>query len=194
MEKIKLLLFRMKCIGWIPLYYSLYLSNNFKLIMREMHIWQEKLVVKRFKYDILSFIHLMAELEEFRSLVAFRSNFPIPFKQKLYFYTKNDQIDEGLILHHGFSTVVFADRIGKNCQIWQNVTIGRNGRTNNCPHIGENVKIHSHSVIVGDITIGDNVTIGASCVVTKNVPSNCTVVGNPAKIIKLNGKKVSIKL
>lgn len=193
MEKINLLLFRIKCICWIPLYYMLHFSKNFKLIMREMHIWQEILVVKKFKNDLLSFIHLMAELEEFRSLVAFRSGYLIPFKQKIYFFTKEKYLNEGMIIHHGYSTVIFAERIGKNFQVWQNVTIGRNGKGKS-PILGNNIKVHAHSIIIGEIEIGNNVIIGAGSVVTKSVPSNCTIVGNPARIIKLNGEKVDIKL
>lgn len=56
------------------------------------------------------------------------------------------------------------------------------------------VTVGCGAVIVGDILIGDNVTIGANSVVLKNVPSNCTVVGNPARIVRLNGEKVNIKL
>ena len=193
MGTINLLIFRLKCLAWIPLYYSLHFSKNFKLIMREMHLWQSTLTVKQFKYDLLSFIHLMAELEEFRSLVALRSGFPIPFKQKMYFFTKSHNIDEGLFIHHGFSTVIFAEKMGKNCQIWHGVTIGRN-RKDRCPRIGNYVKIYANNVVVGDIDIGDNVIIGAGSVVTKNVPSNCTVVGNPARIIKKDGKRVDEKL
>lgn len=44
------------------------------------------------------------------------------------------------------------------------------------------------------VMIGDNVKIGANCVVLKDVPDNATVVGNPARIINLNGKKVDIPL
>jgi len=49
--------------------------------------------------------------------------------------------------------------------------------------IGNNVRIGSNSTIL-PVTIGDNVIIGAGCVVTKNIPNNCTVVGNPGVIIK----------
>ena len=41
-----------------------------------------------------------------------------------------------------------------------------------------------HVAIIGDITIGNNVTIGAGAVVVKDVPDNAVVVGNPARIIK----------
>lgn len=48
--------------------------------------------------------------------------------------------------------------------------------------------------ILGDIIIGDNVTIAPNSVVFKNVPSNCVVAGNPAIIIKKDGQKVNIPL
>lgn len=48
--------------------------------------------------------------------------------------------------------------------------------------------------MLGGITIGDNVNIGANCVLVKDVPSNCTVIGNPAIIVKQNGKRVHIRL
>lgn len=44
------------------------------------------------------------------------------------------------------------------------------------------------------VKIGDNVIVGAGCVVVKDVPSNCTVVGNPAVIVKQDGKKVLVPL
>ena len=48
--------------------------------------------------------------------------------------------------------------------------------------------------MLGKIRIGDNVAIGANAVVVKNVPDNCTVVGVPAKIVRLNGVKCNIDL
>jgi maltose O-acetyltransferase len=50
--------------------------------------------------------------------------------------------------------------------------------------IGKNVWIGAHAVILQGITIGDNVIIGAGSVVNKDIPSNVTVAGVPAKIIK----------
>ena len=82
----------------------------------------------------------------------------------------------GLIIHPG---VV----IGDNVKLHQNTTIGNvNGGVP--PRLGSNIIVGANSVIVGDLKIGDGAIIGAGAVVTKDVPQNAVVVGNPAKIIK----------
>lgn len=52
------------------------------------------------------------------------------------------------------------------------------------PSFGDNVSVYANAVVIGNISIGNNVSIGAGAVVTKPVPDNCTVVGNPMRIIK----------
>lgn len=95
-------------------------------------------------------------------------------------------VGEGLVIQHGFGTRIGCSHIGRNCQVWQGVTIGksRSGLDEPRPVIGDNVKIYANSLVLGGITIGDNVVIGAASVVLKSVPDNCTVVGNPARIVK----------
>lgn len=97
----------------------------------------------------------------------------------------------GLVVYHGNSSVVFAHQIGKNFTVYQQVTIGRGKKINgrDMAIIGDNVIVYAGAKIIGGITIGDNCIIGAGAVVTKDIPSNCTVVGNPAKIIKKDGKR-----
>jgi serine O-acetyltransferase len=60
--------------------------------------------------------------------------------------------------------------------------------------IGNNVLICAGAIVLGNIVIGNNVTIGAGTVLTKSVPDNSVIVGNPAKIININGEKSNIKL
>ena len=76
-------------------------------------------------------------------------------------------------------------KIGKNCTIHQQVTIAQD-ENNKSATIGDNVYIGAGAKIIGNVTIGDNVKIGANAVVVKDVPSNCTAVGIPARIIPHN--------
>lgn len=72
--------------------------------------------------------------------------------------------------------------IGNNVTIYQDVTIGQN--KNKYPKIFDNVIVYAGAKIIGDVTIGKNAIIGANSVVTHNVPENCIVGGNPARVIK----------
>lgn len=88
------------------------------------------------------------------------------------------------ILPHFLNGIIISyyATIGANCTIMQHVTIAEDHEKS--ATIGDNVLIGAGAVILGAVTIGDNVKIGANAVVTKDVPSNCTVVGVPAKIVK----------
>lgn len=91
----------------------------------------------------------------------------------------------GLLFHHPFSTIINAKKIGRGCIIRNNTTIGNTHENlDNSPVIGNNVNIGVGSIIIGKISIGDNVIIGAGSIVVKDVPSNCIVAGNPAKVIR----------
>lgn len=88
-----------------------------------------------------------------------------------------------------------AATIGKNCTIYQNVTIGAkdiehgDGLTPaNYPRIGNNVIIYAGAVVIGGITIGDNAIIGANSVVLSDVPANHIAYGIPAKIKPIKNK------
>ena|SRR3989338_1465834 len=74
--------------------------------------------------------------------------------------------------------------IGKDCLIFNNVTIGTDFDEKEFPLIGDNVVIGVGAKIIGGLKIGDNVTVGANAVVTKDIPEAATVFGNPA-VVKL---------
>jgi serine O-acetyltransferase len=99
-------------------------------------------------------------------------------------------IGEGFYIGH-YGTIILPryGRIGHNCNIGQNATIGIvvKGAKRWTPTIGNRVFIGAHSVIVGNITIGDDAMICAGAVVTRSVPARGVVMGNPAKIISLDG-------
>lgn len=77
--------------------------------------------------------------------------------------------------------VSYHARIGKNCTIMQQVTIAEEHGRAAC--IGDNVFIGAGAKIIGGVNIGNNVKIGANCVVVRDIPDNCTAVGVPARII-----------
>lgn len=107
-------------------------------------------------------------------------------------------IGKSFFIDHGVGVVIGETaQIGNDCIIFQNVTLGGTGKHTGKRHptIGNNVLIGVGATLLGPITVGDNVKIGADTfVIMKNIPSNCTVVGAPGKIVKLNGKKVNIAL
>ena len=86
----------------------------------------------------------------------------------------------------GMGVVVHADSvIGENCFIGQQVTIGGgNNRYPGIPVIGNHVDINKGAVVMGGITVGNNVIIGAYAVVNKPVPNNAIVAGVPARILR----------
>ena len=90
---------------------------------------------------------------------------------------------------HGITGVFISGgaKIGKNCVIFHQVTIGSNTLKNSprygAPTIGDNVYIGAGAKIIGNVTIGNNCRIGANCVVAKDIPANCTVISQPARVI-----------
>jgi serine O-acetyltransferase len=90
-------------------------------------------------------------------------------------------IGPGLVIMHGQATVVHAARIGEDCTIYQQVTVGvgRGG----FPVIGDRVDLCAGAIVIGGVTIGDDAIIGAGAVITNDVPDRAIVVGSPMRQI-----------
>jgi serine O-acetyltransferase len=148
--------------------------------------WNENMrnagAIKRLNY-------LLNKSIEFRSIFYFRmkhhkfmcsvSKVFLPCIKTIEF--GNGGIGGGLMVSH-YHSVVYPKEAGVNLRVGPGVVIGRNN--NGFPTIGNNVYIAANATVVGGITIGDNVIVGAGSVVTKDLPGNGVYVGNPARLIK----------
>ena len=143
-----------------------------------------------------SFFHLIAKRPYYKELIYCRFNFPVGMFRILFgsydVSISKIQIGGGLYLEHPHGTHLNAKKIGKNFTCSHNVTLGANH--GGVPEIGDNVYCGVGACVLGAIKIGNNVKIGANCVITKDVPDNCTIIGNPPIIVKLNNEKVKLYL
>lgn len=99
--------------------------------------------------------------------------------------SEKTSIGEGFYIGHTGRIIINKDAVlGKNVNIGTGVTIGQEnrGKRKGCPRIGNQVWIGTNAVIVGNITIGDNVLIAPNSYVNKDIPSNSIVIGNPMVI------------
>lgn len=96
------------------------------------------------------------------------------------------KIGEGLRISHP-NGIVISDKaiLGKNVWLRANTVVGIDLISNKAPVIGDNVNIGVNAIIIGNIQVGDNCVIGAGAVVTKSIPPNSVVAGNPARVIRL---------
>jgi serine O-acetyltransferase len=102
-------------------------------------------------------------------------------------------IGQGVFIDHGMGVVIGETAIiGDNCLIYQGVTLGGTGKETGKRHptLGENVVVGTGAKVLGNLQIGNNVRIGANSVVLRDVPSDCTVVGVPGRIVYRAGTKV----
>ncbi|MBU1078382.1 MAG: serine O-acetyltransferase [Spirochaetes bacterium] len=100
-------------------------------------------------------------------------------------------IGKGFFIDHGMGVVIGETTvIGNHVTLFQGVTLGGTGKIagKRHPTIGDDVVIGTGAKVLGDITIGHNVKIGANSVVLKNVPDDSTVVGIPGRIVRQKGK------
>ncbi|SYZ73370.1 Serine acetyltransferase [Candidatus Zixiibacteriota bacterium] len=128
--------------------------------------------------------------------------FPRLFSQIVRFFTMVEihpgaTIGRGFFIDHGAGIVIGETaEIGTNCVLFHNVTLGGTGKHagKRHPTIGNNVIIGTGAIILGPVRVGSNVNIGANTFLYMvDVPDNCTVVGTPGVITRLNGQHVHLK-
>jgi serine O-acetyltransferase len=104
------------------------------------------------------------------------------------------QIGKGVFIDHGMGVVIGETAIvGDYALIYQGVTLGGTGKESGKRHptLGENVVVGAGAKVLGNIYIGNDVRIGAGSVVLRDVPSECTVVGIPGRIVYRSGVRVN---
>ncbi|NET52553.1 MAG: serine O-acetyltransferase [Merismopedia sp. SIO2A8] len=104
------------------------------------------------------------------------------------------KIGRGVFIDHGMGVVIGETAIvGDYALVYQGVTLGGTGKESGKRHptLGENVVVGSGAKVLGNIQIGNNVRIGAGSVVLRDVPSDCTVVGVPGRIVHRSGVRVN---
>lgn len=178
----------------LPVYLCTMCSKQKHLIQADVTRWNE---IDQINFNLFESLNwYLTYKKEFRNLLQHRLKNPsrtlvsfvhfaiarILWKplETLYIYTED--IGGGLYIQHGFSTIITAKKIGKNCRIYQQVTIGY--KQGACPPVLEdNVSVTCGAKVLGDITMHTGSLAAAGAVVIKDVPENAIVAGVPAKVI-----------
>jgi serine O-acetyltransferase len=103
------------------------------------------------------------------------------------------RLGKGVFIDHGMGVVIGETAIvGDDALIYQGVTLGGTGKElgKRHPTLGKGVVVGAGAKVLGNIEIGDNVRIGAGSVVLRSVPSDCTVVGVPGRVVYQGGKRI----
>ncbi len=174
----------------IPTWLIAITNKNKDLIKSDLDRWN--MYYRRFDNDIIQFGYLLLRIKEYRNLLinrlmrskAHAAMVTFLFKPCDTLFVNTIDIGERFFIHHGFATIINAEKIGKNVRVSQQVTIGQKGDFK--PTIGDNVKICAGAIVIGNVTIGNNSIVGAGAVVVKDIPPNEVWAGNPAHFIKMN--------
>lgn len=183
-------------IRFAPHWFLFRRSRQKELILQDLERWVQILRprIER-RGGVRAFVEIMTFFPSFRNLFYSRLRNHSKATPKLLSLLAKPQplldIDThdcggGLFIQHGYATIIAVRKMGRNCWVNQNVTLGY---TNACdaPTVGDNVTIGAGAKILGNVHIGNNVIIGANSVIVKDVPDDCTVVG-VGRIISRKGK------
>lgn len=104
------------------------------------------------------------------------------------------KIGRRLVIDHGTGIVIGETaEIGDDCLIYHGVTLGGTGKDvgKRHPTIGNNVLIGTGAKVLGPLKIGDNSRVAANSVVLRDIPPDSTAVGVPAKVVRVEGRRVN---
>ena len=102
------------------------------------------------------------------------------------------QIESGVFIDHGSGLVIGETAVvEKGAMLYHGVTLGGTGKDTGKRHptVRKGALISAHAQVIGPIEIGEKAKVGAGAVVVADVPSDVTVVGIPAKIVRVHGQK-----
>ncbi len=177
----------------LPVYLCALASKQKHLIKADITRWKE---IDGINYNFFESLNwFLTYKKEFRNLIQHRFKKPsasaisylhfiiarILWKPLETLYIFTPEIGGGLYIQHGFSTIITARKIGENCRIYQQVTIGY--KKDVCPILEDNVSVTCGAKILGDVTAHSHSLIAAGAVVVKDVPEKAIVAGVPAKVI-----------
>ncbi|HGC8635228.1 TPA: serine O-acetyltransferase [Streptococcus agalactiae] len=106
-------------------------------------------------------------------------------------------ISEGVFIDHGSGLVIGETAIvEKGAMLYHGVTLGGTGKDKGKRHptIRKGALISAHSQIIGPIEVGENAKVGAAAVVLADVPADVTIVGVPAKVVRVHGQKDDLQI
>ena len=102
------------------------------------------------------------------------------------------QIEKGVFIDHGSGLVIGETAVVESgAMLYHGVTLGGTGKDvgKRHPTVRRGALISAHAQVIGPVEIGENAKVGAAAVVVSDVPSDVTVVGIPAKVVRVHGKK-----
>lgn len=104
-------------------------------------------------------------------------------------FAASASVGYNLRLKHPLGVIVGNEvEIGNNVLLYQHTTIA-SSRTDIPTHIGDDVIIYANAIVLGGIRIGDRAVIGAGSIVTRDIPPDAIVAGNPARILRYRDKR-----